>query len=78
MIVKTVTYNINPQGTFKLEAYSEEYQKINNILVPYKTVIFIMGQKYSALIVEKIELNIEMPENIFDIPEEIKAIMIKK
>ena len=75
MIVKTITYNINPQGTFKLEAYPEEYRKINNNLSPYKIEIFIMGQKYSELMVDKIELNIEMPENIFDIPEEIKTIM---
>ena len=78
MIEKTITYNINPQGTFKLEAYPEEYQKINNILVPYKAVIFLMGQKYSELIVDKIELNIEMPEGIFDIPEEVKSIMNKE
>ena len=75
MIEKTITYNINPQGTFKLEAYPEEYQKINNILFPYKIVRFSSGQMFDELIFDKIELNVEMPENIFDIPEEIKAIM---
>ena len=78
MTVKTITDNISPQGTYKFEAYFEEYQKINNILFPYKIVRFSMGQKVDELIFEKIEHNIEIPENIFDIPEEIKAIMNKK
>jgi hypothetical protein len=78
MIVKTITDNISPQGTYKYETYYEEYRKINNILFPYKIVRFSMGQKSDEFIFEKIERNIVMPKNIFDIPEEIKAIMIKK
>lgn len=75
MIVKTITDNITPQGTYMVEAYFEEYQKIDNILFPYKIVRFSMGQIFDEFIFDKIELNIEMPENIFDIPEEIKAIL---
>ena len=78
MIVKTSIDDISPTGTFKLERYIEEYQKINNILFPYKIAIFIMDQRFYEITFEKIELNIEMPESIFDIPEEIKAIMNKK
>ncbi|MGD9160789.1 MAG: hypothetical protein PVG39_20390 [Desulfobacteraceae bacterium] len=40
MIVKITAYNINPQETYKREVYFEEYQKIDNILFPYKTVYF--------------------------------------
>jgi zinc protease len=78
MIVKTITDNISPEGTNKIEFYTEEYQKINNILFPYKMTLFFYGRKQCELIFEKVELNIEMQENIFAIPEEIKAIMMKK
>ena len=56
---------------------TEEYKKINGILFPYREVTFHNGQKGSEITSEKIELNIEMPEGIFDIPEEVKAIMDK-
>ena len=51
---------------------------MNDIIFPHKINIFIMGQAYNELIYDKIELNTEMPEGIFDMPEEIKAIMKKK
>ena len=72
LIVKITTH-----GNIKIERYIEEYQKINDILFPYKRVSFWNGQKYEEITWEKIELNIEMPEGIFDIPEEVKAIMNK-
>lgn len=78
MIVKTITDNISPEGTNKIEFYTEEYQKINNILFPYKIALYFYGKKQSELIFEKVEFNIDMPKNIFDIPEEIKTIMKKK
>ena len=69
---------INGTGERNLfEYYIEEYQKIDNILVPYKIVRMFRGQRESETTVE-VEHNIEMPEGIFDIPEEIKAIMDKK
>jgi len=79
MIVTTIEYFKGPPlGNNKFETYIEEYQKINNILFPYKDVTFLNGQKNSEGTTEKIELNIEMPEGIFDIPEEVKAIMRKE
>ena len=78
LIVKFITDYISPQATQKEERYYEKYQKINNILFPYKTVIFLNDQKQNELIYEKIEINIKMPEGIFDIPEEIKSIMKEK
>ena len=66
------------QGNNKYEHYFKEYQKVNNILYSYKEVTFLNGQKTVESTRDKIELNIEMPEGIFDIPEEVKAIMDKK
>ena len=75
MIVKTT---FNPQGNYTFESYTEEYKKINGILFPYKEVTFLNGQRQEEISTEQIELNIEMPKGIFDIPEEVKAIMNKK
>ena len=74
MIVKTTT---DRKGNNKYSRYIEEYQKINNILFPYKIVTFSNGQKGGEMTYDKIELNIEIPKGIFDIPEEIKTIMNK-
>lgn len=76
MIVKTISDHMDTQGK-NLHEYYFEYQKIDNIIFPYKEVIFLNGQKVNERTYDKIELNIEMPEGIFDIPEEIKAIMNK-
>ena len=65
LIVK-ITRDNNKAGQ-----YYEDYRKVNGILFPFKK----MGGE--IIIYEKIECNIEMPEGIFDIPEEIKAIMDK-
>ncbi len=70
MIVKITFYH---HGNEKAEIYYEDYKKVNGILFPFK----IVG-KNEEITYEKIELNIEMPEGIFDIPEEVKAIMNKK
>jgi len=74
-IVKTTTHQ-NENNEYS--RYIEEYQKINNIFFPYKVVFYSNGQKINEVTTDKIELNIEMPGGIFDIPEEIKAIMNKK
>jgi hypothetical protein len=74
MIVKSVEYGL---GNNKLEIYNEEYKKKNGILFPYKEVLFLNDRKWEEITFEKIELNIKMPEGIFDIPEEVKAIMNK-
>jgi hypothetical protein len=71
LIVKTIHY-INGETDI------EEYQKINNILFPYKEVHFLNSKRHEEITWDKIELNIEMPEGIFDIPKEVKAIMNKK
>lgn len=78
MIVKNIDYFKGPtQGINKAETYYEDYKEINGILFPFKIVTFINGQKNEEKTYEKIELNIEMPEGIFDIPEEVKAIIKK-
>jgi zinc protease len=74
MIVKTSGLG---QGNRLFEVYNEGYKKINGILFPYKEVSFLNGKKNVEITYETIELNTEMPEGIFDIPEEVKAIMNK-
>ena len=79
LIVKEMSYFKPPQrGSIKIETYYEDYRKINGILFSFKTVVFNNGKWVGETTYEKIELNIEMPEGIFDIPEEVKAIMDKK
>jgi hypothetical protein len=75
LIVKTATELITPQGTINEETYYEGSLKVNDISFPQKITTFITGKKYNEIVFDKIELNIEMPEGIFDTPEEIKAIM---
>lgn len=41
--------------------------------MPFKTEVHVMGQKRNIMVSE-VRHNIELPENIFDIPEEIKEL----
>jgi hypothetical protein len=78
LIVKAITESNSPQGNLKTETYYDSYQKVDGIIFPHKITTFLMGQKYNEISFDKIELNIEIPEGVFDTPEEIKAIMKEK
>ena len=75
LAVKYVMEVKNPSGTFKLDAFLEDYRKAGDILSPHKINYFLMGQLVQIITFESIENNIDMPEGIFDIPEQKKAIM---
>jgi hypothetical protein len=75
LIVKSVTDLITQQGTISAETYYEDMQQVDGIFFPHRITTFLMGKEYNEIILDKIELNIEMPEGIFEMPEEIKAIM---
>ena len=77
LIVEFTDYYKPPQpgNILKNGIHTEEYKEINGILFPYKEFHVQNGQRVEEITYEKIEVNIEMPEGIFDIPEEVKAIM---
>jgi len=60
-------------GRIPVEAYLSDYREAGGIKVAYKTVIKVIGQE-RVFTTTSIEQNIDMPEGIFDLPEEIKAL----
>ena len=75
LIAKYVTKVKTQIGTYKLDVFPEDYKKVGDILSPHKISYFAMGQLVQTITIESIDYNIEMPEGLFDLPEEIKRLV---
>jgi len=60
-------------GRIPVEAHLSDYREQDGIMISFKTVIKVLGQE-RIFTTTSVEHNIEMPEGIFDLPEEIKAL----
>ncbi len=60
-------------GRIPVEAHLSDYREVDGIKLAFKTVIKVIGQE-RIFTTTSIEQNIDMPEGIFDLPEEIKAL----
>jgi hypothetical protein len=63
-------------GDFDMVAYTEDYRSVDGLMYSFKSRIEVMGQK-RVVILESIEHNVEMPKDIFKLPDEIKALVAK-
>ncbi|MCZ6653312.1 MAG: hypothetical protein O7D91_09845 [Planctomycetota bacterium] len=63
-------------GEFDMIIYSEDYRPVDGVQYSHKSRVEIMGQK-RVVTIESIEHNVEMPKDIFKLPDEIKALVAK-
>jgi hypothetical protein len=52
----------------------KEYKTMNGLCVPYLNVEQVQGTVTHRR-TESIEFNVEMPDGIFDLPEDVKALL---
>lgn len=77
MLLKTDEESPN----IKIETLYSDYKKVGRLVFPHKLNInkkINAESLYYVLTFNKIETNIQMPEGIFDLPEEIKALIKNK
>jgi gamma-glutamyltranspeptidase/glutathione hydrolase len=78
LLVKQINEAKDQGGTYKIETFLEDYKKAGEILSAHKFTDYAMGQVIYVSVVKSIETNIEMPEGIFELPEQIQKILQSK
>jgi hypothetical protein len=74
LLVKVEITVENPMGVIPVETYLSDYRKIDGVLVPHVAKVVVMGQE-RVMTTESVEQNVDLPEDRFDLPDEIRALL---
>jgi len=74
LLVKVAMTVENPMGVIPLETFLGDYRNVDGILLPYTARVVVMGQE-RLMTTESIEQNVDLPEDRFGLPEEIRALI---
>jgi hypothetical protein len=77
LLVKSQSVVTSPMGDIPVEAYVTDYQKIGDALRSMKTTMKVMGQD-RIITVTGVEYNVDIPDSIFAIPDDIRELMKSK
>lgn len=64
-------------GNFVVDADIGEYKKVGDIVIAHKTSAAVLGQKMEFRL-DSVQLNVEVPESKFALPEAVKELLKKK
>ena len=64
-------------GRIPTESFLSDYREVDGIMIAHKITMHVMGQE-RVITVQSIENNVEMPQDRFMLPEDIKALVDKK
>ena len=73
LVKLTASYD-SQMGEIPMDSYLSEYRKAGEIMLPFKTIIKFMGQG-QIVIIDSVACNVEIPPDLFKLPEEIKALI---
>jgi len=73
LLARVDTVTDTEMGKVPVEAYLSDYREAGGIKAAYKVVIKVLGQE-RVFTTTSIENNVDMPEGVFNLPEEIKAL----
>jgi len=73
LMVKMERSFATQMGSVSAEVFTSDYRKVAGILGPFFSKTAFMGQEM-VMTFESIEANVKLPQGIFDLPEEIKAL----
>ena len=74
LLVKVALTVENPMGVIPVETFLGDYRKVDDLLLPYAVRVVVMGQE-RLMTTESIEQNVDLPEDRFGLPEEIRALI---
>jgi hypothetical protein len=75
-LIKTAVTRNTPMGEISAEVMADDYRKEGDILVPHKMINRAAGQEF-LILVDKVDVNVELPKDRFDLPPEIQALLKK-
>ncbi len=61
-------------GEMEIESFTTDYKEVDGLLYSHRTEQKVMGQEI-VNVIEKIEHNVDLEAGVFDIPEEVKALL---
>jgi len=64
----------SPMGAIPSVSWLSDYKEVDGILIAHTVSVDVMGQK-REVVTQSVEHNVDLPENLFDLPEEIKEVM---
>jgi len=77
LVVKMVSTEKSPMGEVTVEAFPSDYKKVDGILIPHKLQQKAAGQEI-VIVFDKVEQNAKIPDNRFDLPDDIKKLADKE
>jgi len=76
LAVKTTMIAVNQMGDVPMEVLISDYKDFGGVLTPTKVIQRAAGQEFTMTI-EAVKVNEEIPEDRFQLPTEIKALLNK-
>src|ERR1700730_12267228 len=76
LLIKTSVTRNTPMGEISAEVVADDYRKEGDIIIPHKMINRAAGQEFTIM-VEKVEVNVDLPKDRFDLPPEIQGILKK-
>jgi zinc protease len=73
LLLKESAITETPMGKIPVDADYSDYRKQGDILLPFKVTQTVAGQQYEIAL-DKVELNVDIPDSRFAIPAEIRAL----
>lgn len=75
LLLKSSTVMNSDMGTISVESFPSDYRDVDGILVAFTAKQVLMGMQELLIVTESLEWDVEIPEGLFDIPEDVKALM---
>jgi len=76
LLVKTSAVNTTQMGEVPTEALVKDYKDVSGVKMAFARVNRIAGQEIQVHL-DSIEVNVDIPKDRFDLPEDIKALLRK-
>jgi hypothetical protein len=73
LLVKSTGVEKTAMGEFKVEALMSDYRNVDGVKIPFKSRQKFLSNEM-IVTMDKVEHNVKLPENRFDLPEEIKKL----
>ena len=76
LVVKLNMEIESPMGVIPTESYSADYREVDGLLLAHKATVNVAGQERTTTM-SSIEHNVDLPADLFDLPDEIRALVNK-
>jgi hypothetical protein len=72
--VKISTVMDHPAGQIPVESYLADFRDVDGVRVAHELRVVTLGQE-QLIIVESVEHNVDLPEDLFDVPDDVRELV---